>query len=63
MRLGVEGKASCWRTLRALTATDDRLDRAFLDQLLQRAWRQADVLEALRTSTAVEVFGPSPARR
>ncbi|MEU3183937.1 hypothetical protein ABZ707_06960 [Streptomyces sp. NPDC006923] len=57
MRLGVEGKTSCWRSLRAIADTDSRLDTARLDGLLQRAGRQAEVLEALRTAAAVETFG------
>jgi hypothetical protein len=56
MRLGVEGKTSCWRTLRALAATDGRLDAARLDELLRRAKRQAERLEELRTATAERTF-------
>ncbi len=57
LRLGVEGKASLWCTLRALIDRDDRLDAARLDELTARARRQADTLEELRVRTAVEVFG------
>ncbi|WP_063771112.1 hypothetical protein [Streptacidiphilus neutrinimicus] len=56
MRLGVEGKTSCWRTLRALAETDGRLDGAQLDGLIKRATRQAQTLEALRTSSTVTTF-------
>lgn len=60
MRLGVEGKASCWRSLRALADTDARLDATRLDNLLQRATRQAATLESLRTTAAAHTFGESP---
>jgi hypothetical protein len=52
MRLGVEGKAACWRTLRARSDRDPRLDAAHLDALLARARGQADALEELRVLTA-----------
>jgi hypothetical protein len=58
MRLGVEGKASGWRTLRELARTDDRLDADRLDTLLERAREQADTLEELRVRRAAETFGP-----
>ncbi|MFF3327510.1 hypothetical protein [Streptomyces sp. NPDC002889] len=56
MRLGVEGKTSGWRTLRALADTDERLDAELLDELLGRAERQAEILETLRTSRSIDVF-------
>ena len=43
LRLGVEGKAAGWRTLRTLADTDTRLDPGRLDELISRARRQADV--------------------
>jgi hypothetical protein len=49
LRLGVEGKAAGWRTLRILAETDKRLDSGRLDELIARARRQADLLEDLRT--------------
>jgi hypothetical protein len=52
MMLGVEGKAACWRTLRALAEHDDRLDAAEIDELLARARRQTGTLEELRVRTA-----------
>lgn len=52
MRLGVEGKAVGWRTLRALAQADHRLDPAWLDELISRARRQADLLEELRIRAA-----------
>ena len=57
MRLGVEGKAAGWRTLRALAETDVRLDRGRLDELISRARRQADLLEELRVRAANQVIG------
>jgi hypothetical protein len=54
MRLGVEGKAAGWRTLRALAETDTRLDPGRLDELISRARRQADLLEELRVRVGWE---------
>ncbi|WP_158887178.1 hypothetical protein [Amycolatopsis anabasis] len=53
LRLGVEGKALGWRTLRNLienadVVVADRLDRARVTELIARADRQADELEDLR---------------
>lgn len=59
LRLGVEGKAAGWRTLRAQADHDDRLDVARLDALLARARTQAETLEKLRTRTADGLFGRS----
>ncbi|MFE6847714.1 hypothetical protein [Streptomyces sp. NPDC057686] len=56
MRLGVEGKRSCWRNLRSLADRDDRLDRAQLAWLLDRAEEQAETLEGMRTMCALRVF-------
>jgi hypothetical protein len=52
MRLGVEGKAAGWRTLRVLAERDHRLETVRLDALLARARRQASTLEALRVRSA-----------
>jgi hypothetical protein len=57
MRLGVEGKAAGWRTLRVLADSDKRLDSARLDGLISSARRQADVLEELRVRAAEQVTG------
>lgn len=57
MRLGVEGKEACWRTLRALADRDDRLDTRRLDELVERARRQARTLEDLRVRTTAELVG------
>jgi hypothetical protein len=56
MRLGVEGKAAGWRTLRTLAEADQRLDPARLDELIARAQRQSDLLESLRIGAAAQVI-------
>ncbi|MEU0074955.1 hypothetical protein ABZ027_36295 [Streptomyces sp. NPDC006332] len=56
LRLGVEGKAAGWRTLRRLADTDHRLDRGRLDNLLERAQRQRDTLERLRLRQITQTF-------
>jgi hypothetical protein len=57
MRLGVDGKAAGWQTLRGLAEHDERLDRAHLDDLLARAEAQKQTLEELRRQAAAAVFG------
>ncbi|SEB81326.1 MULTISPECIES: hypothetical protein [Streptomyces] len=57
LRLGVEGKAAGWQTLRRLSAVDQRLDPARLDTLLERARRQQNTLEEWRIREAETVFG------
>lgn len=52
LRLGVEGKAAGWRTLRNLAAQEKQLDHGRLDELLSRAHRQADELERLQVGAA-----------
>jgi hypothetical protein len=56
LRLGVEGKAAGWRTLRELAARDARLSAAWLDELLARARAQADLLEDLRVHAAASLI-------
>ena len=56
MRLGVEGKAAGWRTLRTLAGRDSRLDAVQLDELISRARRQADFLEESRIKAAQQVI-------
>ena len=56
LRLGVEGKAAGWRTLRTLADTDTRLDPERLDELISQARRQADLLEDLRIGAADQVI-------
>ena len=52
LRLGVEGKAAGWRTVRELAGAEPRLSEAWLDELLTRARAQADLLEDLRVRAA-----------
>jgi hypothetical protein len=56
LRLGVEGKAAGWRTLRAVAERDSRLDAEQLDELLARATGQSDTLESLRVRIAEQVL-------
>lgn len=56
LRIGVEGKAAGWRTLRELADWDSRLDPARLDELIARANQQASVLESIRLTTAERVL-------
>lgn len=56
LRLGVEGKAAGWQTLRRLGATDGRLDPARLDTLLERARQQQERIEEWRVRQAEEVL-------
>jgi hypothetical protein len=55
MRLGVEGKGACWRTLLVAADKDDRLDRARLEDLLRRAGEQIETLEDLRLRITAEL--------
>ncbi len=59
LRLGVEGKAAGWRTLRELAGLDHRLDQSRLDDLIGRARDQADLLERLRVEAASQILQPS----
>ena len=61
MRLGVEGKAAGWRTLRELAKTDGRLRPGTLDELTSRAREQASLLEELRVQAAAQLVGAQPA--
>ncbi len=56
LRLGVEGKAAAWRTLRARAELDTRLDKEQLNELLSRAGRQSEALEELRVTAASRAF-------
>jgi hypothetical protein len=60
LRLGVEGKAAAWRTLRIRASTDTRLDAGRLDRLIERAATQITDLETLRILAVTEAFGGSP---
>jgi hypothetical protein len=57
LRLGVEGKAAGWRTLRALADREQRLDSGRLDQLISVARRQVDLLEEFRVRAANQITG------
>ena len=61
LRLGVEGKAAGWRTLRELAEADDRLRPGSLDELIARAREQASLLEELRVQAAAQLIGTSAA--
>ena len=62
MRLGVEGKRGLWRALKETRGADPRLEGIDLEQLISRAERQSDDLEAMRISAATGAFGSAPAR-
>ena len=63
LRLGVEGKAAGWRTLRVAADRDSRLAVGRLDELIARARRQGDLLEGLRVGAAAQVTEADPAAR
>jgi hypothetical protein len=52
LSLGVEGKASLWSTLKELRGHYPELDSTDLDDLLQRAQRQRQILENERNAAA-----------
>lgn len=56
LRLGVEGKAAGWRTLREVADSEPRLPAPRLERLLARALRQAEELEKLRIRAVGEAF-------
>ena len=53
---GGERKAAGWQTLRRLSATDERLDPARLDTLLERARQQQARIEEWRVRQADEAL-------
>jgi hypothetical protein len=57
IRLGIEGKASAWRTLRTVAEEDDRIKIDWLDGLIDRAIHQSDTVEKLRIETINRLFG------
>lgn len=61
LRLGVEGKAAGWRTLRVLADRDHRIAAERLDALIARARHQAELLEDLRIEAAAQVIEADPA--
>jgi hypothetical protein len=56
LRLGVEGKAAGWRTLRVLAGQDPPLDPGHQDERIARAQRQSGLLEELRVRAAADVI-------
>ncbi|RAY16717.1 hypothetical protein DPM19_00610 [Actinomadura craniellae] len=56
LRMGVQGKAETWHTLRLLANVEPRLDPVRLDGLVERARRQAKTLEELCEEETVAVF-------
>ncbi|MEU4353757.1 hypothetical protein [Streptomyces virginiae] len=56
MRLGVEGKAACWRSLRSLARTDPRIDVSLVEELIGRSEQQIRALEAMRSACASQLF-------
>ncbi|MGW6781568.1 MULTISPECIES: hypothetical protein [unclassified Streptomyces] len=56
IRLAVEAKAACWRSLRSLARTDPRIDVARIEELIGRAEQQIRALEALRSACASQLF-------
>jgi len=57
LRLGVEGKAAGWRTLRTVAEHEHRLAIPALDTLMARAKAQSDTLERIRTRAVDHLFG------
>ena len=56
LALGVNGKLALWISLRALAASEPRLDEFDLDALIARAERQRDALESHRLLAVAEAF-------
>jgi len=56
LRLGVEGKAAGWRTLKVVAATRRSVSVERLDGLIARALEQSQTLEDLRVRTAADVL-------
>ncbi|WP_116946849.1 hypothetical protein [Jiangella endophytica] len=56
LRLGIEGTASGWRTLRTVGAAQGRPDVGRVDRLLERAAEQVALVETLRVRAAARVF-------
>ncbi|WP_435841328.1 transaldolase [Streptomyces fagopyri] len=56
MLLGVQGKAACWRTLRILADSDERLSPENLNALMERAEQQSATLEEVRSAAVARVL-------
>lgn len=63
LRLGVEGKAAAWRTLREVAGAEDAVGPVALGELLARAERQAEVLGDLHVQAARNLRAGEPAGR
>lgn len=59
LRLGIEGKASAYRTLRTLGERHGIPDPPRLDHLIGRARDQAAEIEDLRTAAVATMIGPA----
>lgn len=57
LRLGIEGKSLLWKTLLTVQSVDPRLDRNRLEELLEGARRQIEMVENLRTRAVELLFG------
>jgi hypothetical protein len=60
LRIGVEGKALLWRGLLAAAARDSRLDGRRLQELLDRARRQTEVVDSLHSRATSALLAPGP---
>jgi hypothetical protein len=56
LTLGVEGKASLWKSLKRISDLDTRLATTDFDRLIKRAEEQLDGLEQQRQEAAVLAF-------
>lgn len=56
MALAVTGKAAGWRALRELSASESKLDKTRLDELITRAEQQSAMLERVRLRAVREAF-------
>jgi hypothetical protein len=56
LSLGIEGKLSLWRALRAAAGLDAGLGEADLDRLIARARQQRETLEPHRLAAAAKAF-------
>jgi hypothetical protein len=57
LALGVEGKACLWRSLQSIAAPDGTLATLDLDDLIERAQAQREILERERRAAGAAVLG------
>lgn len=62
MIMGVTGKLELWRSLSRVAEHEDRLDRARLANLIERAEGQRRRLEQMHAKAADVAFEPAPTR-